>query len=378
MRVTLAISSMGAGGAERVMATLANRWAAAGHAVTIVSLSPVETDFYELHHAVQRIGLDLLYPAASVGKALAANIRRVVGLRAVLKRTRPDVVISFMDTMNVLALCAAFRLRTPVVISERIDPTATPLGGVWTRLRRLLYGRASTLVVQTDRVLQWANAQGWPVPVVVVRNPLAAEFTSSHHDCPTRRPVVVGVGRLTSQKGFDVLVEAFDRVSGQNPGWRLEIAGEGELKRQLQEQMERCAARDRMALLGRVANTASLFRGARIFVLPSRFEGFPNALLEAMATGCAVVATDCPSGPSEIIRDDENGLLVSVDDAAALANAIGRLMTDESLQRRLGAAARCATEAYSVDTIGRQWDAILADLIVPTNVGMAARKEAAV
>jgi GalNAc-alpha-(1->4)-GalNAc-alpha-(1->3)-diNAcBac-PP-undecaprenol alpha-1,4-N-acetyl-D-galactosaminyltransferase len=362
MRITLAISSMGCGGAERVMATLANRWAGEeGQSVTLLTLSAAADDFYQLDPNVARIGLQLLKPSHGAAHAFLANARRVAAVRRAIESSAPDVVVSFMDTMNVLTLCATAGLGVPVVVSERIDPTACTPGRFWSLLRRATYGRASGIVIQTTRAAEWARRQGWSVPVTVIANPVDARFLVPLNG-DARAETVVGIGRLTAQKRFDRLIDGFDRVATKHPGWSLVIAGEGPLRGELADRMSRSAAASRMRLCGRVEDVVSLLRGSRIFVLSSAFEGFPNALHEAMACGCAVIATDCPSGPSEMVANGLTGLLVpqSVD---SISDALDELMGDESRCRTLGSNAHCAAGTCSTEAIGARWDALIDSLL---------------
>lgn len=360
MRITLAISSMGCGGAERVMATLANRWAGEGHAVTLVTLSGAD-DFYQLDPNVARAALKLVKPSAGAVQGLLANAQRVGALRRILQASAPDVVVSFMDSMNVLTLCASTGLGVPVVVSERIDPAACTPGRVWSLLRCATYGRSSGLVVQTSRAADWAGQQGWRIPITVIANPIDARFLVPL-DGDARSQMVVGVGRLAAQKRFDRLIDAFDRVAAKHPGWSLVIAGDGPLRGDLADRISRCEAASRMRLCGRVEDVAPLLRGSRIFVLSSAFEGFPNALHEAMACGCAVIATDCPSGPSEMVDHGLTGVLVT-QSVESIAGALDELMSDESQCRALGSNAHRAAFACSTDAIGRRWDSLIHSLV---------------
>jgi GalNAc-alpha-(1->4)-GalNAc-alpha-(1->3)-diNAcBac-PP-undecaprenol alpha-1,4-N-acetyl-D-galactosaminyltransferase len=361
MRLTLVISSMGSGGAERVMSTLANRWITQGHDVTLITLSAEGSDFYRLDPAVVRIGLALLSPSRNPLQALTATAARVRALRRALMRTRPDAVLSFMNSTNVLTLFAMLGTGVPVVVSERVDPTAMNPGRHWTLLRTLAYRWASTLVVQTDRVARWASLQGWSIPVAVIANPLDTGFLAPVAD-DGRAKVIVGIGRLAAQKRFDRLIDAFDRVAGAHPEWSLVIAGDGPLRQALESRVAASPAAPRITLCGRVLDVKPLLRGSRVFVLSSEFEGFPNALLEAMASGCAVIATDCPSGPAELVTDGVTGLLVP-ETVEALAAAMGALLDNPARCAELGAAARKAASEFAPDVIGRHWDGLMESVV---------------
>jgi glycosyltransferase involved in cell wall biosynthesis len=238
------------------------------------------------------------------------------------------------------------------VVSERVDPRTVDIGRAWSLLRRLVYPRAAAIVVQTESVRAWAESLG--DRVAVIGNPVASSPAHAH----ARAQEIVAVGRLVPQKGFDVLVRAFATLSTED--WRLTILGEGPSRRALEDLIAQLGVRDRVALVGEVHDVRARLRSAAVFVLASRFEGFPNALLEAMAEGAAIVATDCRSGPAEILRDCPRALLVPVDDAPALADALARVIVDEALRERCGAEVRTAASRCSPAAIAARWEDVLA------------------
>jgi glycosyltransferase involved in cell wall biosynthesis len=143
------------------------------------------------------------------------------------------------------------------------------------------------------------------------------------------------MGRLHPQKGFDLLLEAFSRIKDQYPDWSLTILGDGPLREQIESLRDELGLKGRVHLPGAVKNPHQVLKQAELFVLSSRREGFSLALLDAMSYGLPVVAFDCRSGPREIIRDGVDGVLVPPEDVGAMAEALGRLMSDESERNRL-------------------------------------------
>jgi GalNAc-alpha-(1->4)-GalNAc-alpha-(1->3)-diNAcBac-PP-undecaprenol alpha-1,4-N-acetyl-D-galactosaminyltransferase len=349
LRLVIAISSFRAGGAERVAATLANSWSDR-HEVTAVTLDRPDGDFFELDPRVARVGLGLLDHG---GGPLLGNVKRVKALRSTLRRLQPDAVVSFVERMNVIVLSSATRLGIPVVVSERTVPWQHDVGLLPTRLRRLLYPRAAAVVVQSPEVADWARRFVPHRRVHVIPNPVAATDRARAPE-----PIVVGLGRLSYEKGFDLLLRGFEQVAGQYSEWRVVIGGEGPERAALEQLAAGLGLDGRVEFPG-VVDATELLARAGVFVLPSRFEGFPNALLEAMAMGVPSIASDCPTGPRHIVRDGVDALLIPDGQSEAIAVALRRLLGDSAERVRLGDTARAVVDRFGVDRIVGEWDAVV-------------------
>jgi len=349
--------NLSGGGAERVLARLANHWAEALDDVTVVTLADVSDDDFPLSPNVRRIALGLTGDSRGLIGAFCGNWRRVATLRRVLRETRPDVVVSFIEQANVLALLAARPLPIPVVISERTDPSRHRAGRVWEFLRRYVYHRCTALVVLTDDIARQLRPIVRNRPVVVIPNGVAAP--DSRTSLTERKDLLVAIGRLDAAKGYDRLLEAFARAAARNRSWRLTIVGEGPLREDLERQTSQLRLDDRVQFPGRL-DPASELASASIFALTSRYEGFPNALLEAMAAGVPAVAFDGSSAVRQIIRDGVDGLLVPDGDVSGFAEALSRLISDDDQRRAMGEAARDVVNRFSLDDFFRRWDDVVA------------------
>jgi GalNAc-alpha-(1->4)-GalNAc-alpha-(1->3)-diNAcBac-PP-undecaprenol alpha-1,4-N-acetyl-D-galactosaminyltransferase len=370
MRICLVINSLGCGGAERVASTLANEWTRDGHETSVVTFATLGRGFYQLDPRIDRRDLDLMRQSSGIVSAIMANVSRLRRLRLEFRSIRPDVIVSFIDSMNVLVLLAAAGLEIPVVVSERTDPRAAALGSAWQALRRVAYRRAAALVVQTESVAMWARDIVDSRRVVVVPNPINESCFQAERRgrFGTRVRRVVALGRLLPEKGFDLLIEAFARASADHPDWSLVIAGAGRLDSALREQADRTPCADRVTFPGLVTQPEELLAASEIFVLSSRLEGFPNALVEAMACGCSVIATDCRSGPAEIITDDVDGILAAVGDIDAIAKTLDELMSSVATRARLGTAAAQSAERFRAERIAEQWIRLLESVSAGTTV----------
>ncbi len=348
MKIFFLISSLQSGGAERVVSLLANYFSKE-HDVTVATFSK-QQPFYHLDSRVKHCKLDLLQPSRTILQRVKNSFYRVDRIVAAIKKADPDIIVSFMTQTNFLAVIAAKLTKKPVVIAERIAYDFH--GNSVNKIKRVLYPFSNTLVVQTE---QDARHYKFLPNVRVVPNPLAIPKI----EYVQREPIVLAVGRLEEQKGFDRLIESFAYI--QRKDWKLIIAGEGSQRQNLQQLIKKLKLTN-VVLVGRRRDIFNLYAKASIFVLSSKKEGFPNVLLEAMAFGCAVVSFDCPYGPSEIIENGVNGILVKNQDTKALASALQKLMDDATLRRRLGDEAMKVRDSYSIEKVAAQWMEIFEDV----------------
>jgi GalNAc-alpha-(1->4)-GalNAc-alpha-(1->3)-diNAcBac-PP-undecaprenol alpha-1,4-N-acetyl-D-galactosaminyltransferase len=360
VRLTLVIHSLGAGGAQRVATTLANAWVERGDKVTILTFTDHECPFYTLDPRVVFRQLGGSRRSVGAFQRLSNNARRVLRLRSELRRSRPSCIVSFIDQVNVITSLAALGLGTRVVIAERVDPIMAPISLIWRQLRDWTYKLADRIVMQTASAAASLPA-GVRSRVVVIPNPVRMVPVDPAGRDRSARKLVLGIGRLVPQKGFDLLVEAFGKLAAEFSGWDLVILGEGPCRPTLEAAVRRLRLEERILLPGVVSDVAAYLTRTDLFVLASRFEGFPNVLCEAMSFGVACIATDCRSGPREIVRPGVDGQLVPVDSLPALTDAMRQLMVDEQLRVRLACRAREVSERFGLDRVLASWDIAIRD-----------------
>jgi len=312
MKLLLFIHSLSSGGAERVTTNLANHWAGKGWAVTIVTITGSESDFYELHPEIQRITMDLEGSSPNLAAAVRNNYRRVKALRTVLKRKQPEMALAIMTTANIYLALAAKRLRIPVIGSERIHPPMLPLGGVWEWLRRKSYRHLAGVVALTEETATWLKSRTSARYVPVIPNAVVYPVASHPPILSPENPAddrfhLIAAGRLVPQKGFDRLLRACAVLAPRFPDWRLTILGEGESRDFLENLRKDLGLEGTVSLPGAAGNIGEWYEAADLFVMSSLYEGFPNSLMEAMACGLPAVSVDCDTGPRDIIRHQVDG-----------------------------------------------------------------------
>lgn len=354
MRMTFVIGSLAAGGAQRVLILLAEGLSRRGHGVSIVTLNGKEEDFFEVPEGVPRIAVGI--------RGFVQTIPGIFKLRRAIRSTRPDIVVSFIDVTNIITLVATSGLKAPVVVSERIDPSRYQIGAIWEMLRRWAYPFAGGIVVQTARARDYFLPR-FQSTVRIIPNPVVLPKAESPIPFKLPKPSIVALGRFHPQKGYDILFRAFALIKDRHPDWSLTILGDGAMRNELESLADRLGLGKQLNLPGQVQNPHAILKQADLFVLSSRFEGFPNALCEAMAAGLPVISTDCPSGPREIIRDGIDGVLVENENAAVLSEAMERLMSNKQERGRLSAESVKVARRFDGEQVIQMWEDLFLELV---------------
>jgi GalNAc-alpha-(1->4)-GalNAc-alpha-(1->3)-diNAcBac-PP-undecaprenol alpha-1,4-N-acetyl-D-galactosaminyltransferase len=352
-KYTFVIHALSRGGAEKVLLTLASGLKSKGHQVKIV--------LFGEEQALETGDIEVLKLNCSTrGRGLYSPlvlIKLIFNLRRVLKQNA-DYIVSFGDQNNLITAFAKLFIPGKLIVSDRVYPLCGPLLGgrsplirsILTSLRNLLYSTAAAVVVPTEEMRSFYKHHNVKVIPNPVKVPTLSKLSSQSS------PVVLAAGRLVEQKRFDLAIEAFSIADTK--GWELRIFGDGQLKEEL-TQLAATQNASKIAVNGASTDLSKEMSEASIFVLSSDFEGFPNVLIEAMAHGLAVVATRCPTGPSSLIVDGINGLLVPCGDKKALSQAIEKLVRDSKFRRELGMRAAETARAFSEERIISSWEKLI-------------------
>jgi len=283
-------------------------------------------------------------------------------LRELMLEHRPRRVLALLTKTNILCCAAVWDLPIHLVVSERNDPRLQRLDRLWNRLRCVYYRRADVVTANTEGVLQALQEMGHWQRLDLLPNPLPAGVL--HEDADPAHGIeteILAVARLVPQKGLDLLLRAFAELDlSCRAGWRVTLVGDGPERDRLQRLALDLAIVDSVVFEGFRSDPFTFMQRASIFALPSRFEGMPNALLEAMAAGLPAVVSDASPGPLEMVSDGVNGLVVPTENHLALAKALQQLIEDGRLRHRLGDAAREKLHSLDWSMVEPHWRSVLA------------------
>ncbi|WP_417213414.1 glycosyltransferase family 4 protein [Bizionia sp.] len=359
-KIAFVITSLTSGGAERVLSTLANSFVA-DYQVTIITLYNV-MPFYELDSRIKHISCKESYNKnMRFIDSLTNNVYMIGSLYRILKKEQISVAIGFMTTTNIYTIIASKFARIPCLISERTHPDYDPLSNFWIKIRKKTYPYCTKLIVQTAGIKSYFSKFLNPEKLAIIKNPLADSLIAFRDESKQKENIILSVGRLDPVKNQRLLIEAFSEMEIDN--WKIQIVGEGELRSELQALINDLNLENSVELVGSVDNVHDYYNKARIFAFTSNFEGFPNALIEAMAFGLPCISTNCPSGPNEVIDDGENGFLIPVGDKNMLKRKLEILITQPELGERFGASAKASTTKFETKHISEQWKHLITEAL---------------
>lgn len=347
MKIAFFTTGMTRGGAERVISTLCNHLVEIGHDATIIMLKGRESE-YRLDKRVRLVGANL---EAGVKNAPAA----LNFYRRTVRSEKPDVVVAFTLKPNLMACMAKrwFGMHVPLVISERANPFRRSL--YWQIMCNNLFSKADAMVCQSKAISCYYEGRVRSVPTAVIPNPVD-ETCIAKFPARDRRGCLLSVGRLCDQKRQDLAIRALSLLKSTYPDLRLEICGVGNKESELRGLAARLGIAESVSFCGNVNDVMRVKADSSAFLMTSDYEGFPNVLIEALASGIPVVSTDFSPGIArEVVREGENGFVVPAGDEVALADAVNRLFADPLPAESLEKSARVVRRMFNIETVVGQW-----------------------
>ena len=344
-RICIVSPSLQMGGIERQLTILASHFVKRGYEVHFVAIRAGQ-HFYELNPQVKFVEPPFVHTSKASTK-LWSYYKTIVFLRKQIKRIKPDTIMVFGDIINPIALIANKGLGCPIYIADQISPKQN-LGRFKNFMKTITYRSATGIIAQSKMAADYKyKVFGNSINVRIIPNTMRDIV-----DCPNleRRPWVVSLGRLAYEKGVDRLIDAFSRIF-EHKEWRLVLIGDGPERKSLEDQAENLGIKDRVDFLGGRNDVDSLLAQSSIFVIPSRCEGFPNALCEAMASPLPCISFDSISA-SDLIENRVNGVVVPDGDIDGLAKEIEILMDDERLRAEYAEKAYNIRERLDKDKVG--------------------------
>ena len=283
-------------------------------------------------------------------------------LKKYIKEINPEIIVSFLPEPTFRVMIATFFHRRKVIISVRNDPNREYNTFLKKMIVSVLYSRADGFVFQTYDAQQWFSKKIQKKSIVIA-NPINEDFIGKPFS-GTRKKEIVTVGRLVEQKNHKLLIEAFHDVLKKHRDYILKIYGEGILKKDLVELVDRLKINNYVRFMGQKDCIKDEIYKSALFVLSSDYEGMPNALMEAMALGIPCISTNCPiGGPRYLIKNNENGILININDKVALTNAINLLIENNDLSAKIGNNANKICQELNPRKINNQWEKYILEVL---------------
>lgn len=343
MKILLFTSVLSGGGAERVLCQLANGLSS-NNDILLVAAYKTDSE-YQINKKVKK-----LYVDSSVEKKNPAlQIKRI---RAIVKKEKPDICLSFLPQPNYKLILATLGLKTKVIISVRNDPKQEYSSVSNKVLSKILYPISDGIVFQTKQAKAYFSEKLRRKSAVIM-NQVDEKFFSTHRK---GKKYWIATGRLNSQKNYPMMLRTFSKLIAKYPDEVLRIYGQGDLNLELQHQIVELNLQKNVFIMGHTDDVAEALAYAKGFLLTSDYEGMPNGLLEALAMGIPCISTDCPcGGPREVIKNGINGFLIDVKDSEKLYDNMERLILDDELSKKISINAKKYNYKYKPENVLQNW-----------------------
>ena len=360
MKILFVSGDLCDGGAQRVISVIANTLAEKGHEVTVLLYSRSEKE-YELNSNIKLFALAESYEIYSK----INPILRIKKIRSFLKSISPDVAVGFLQGGYGLFL-SSYGMKFKKVGSTRVDPKIIiERKGLRAEINRMWFRHADAVVLQTDTQLERVRDMNWKNKVVI-SNPVSdVALETDEHDYTRPCRTITMAGRLEKSKNYPMVLDMMELLHHKYPDVKLRIFGQGSLKEEIEREIVNRKLEEVVSLNGWTADIVVEHQKADMYILSSDYEGMPNALMEAMACGLPCISTDCPTGPSSLIVNGENGILVPVGNVGVMTDAVERILCMTTKERaQMGMRAKDTIyKAYNKEIITKKWERLFEELL---------------
>lgn len=352
MKIVFFISKISdSGGSERVSTVIANQLAENGHEVVFITWMGSTTSFFELNSNISVISL--FDKDVNIYRQYISSLWRYYKL---IKRLKPNYIVDVCTALSLISIPASFLARIKVISWEHFN-TNVEWNPVTSRLSRWLAAKfAYRVVVLTETDKKNYEVRFNAKNVDCISNPVTVNVTQL---CDLYAKNILSIGRFTDQKGFDLLITAWEKVVKQLPDWTLRIVGNGELKEDVKQLISKLGLNNSVELIEPTKYIEQYYSSSSIYVMSSRYEGLPLVLIEAKAYGMPIVSFDCDTGPRDIIRNNVDGLLVEAGSVYLLVESMLQLMKSVDIRETYSKNALADLERFDMPAIVLKWLSIL-------------------
>ena len=354
--IVFLIGGLSSGGSERQMVNIINKLVDT-YTITILCLYNSEI-FYPINPNVKILFLKKEFvPSKNIINAIKLNSFFIYKVYKYCKNINADTIISFSISTNIYSIIVAKFLRKKSIIREIINPNSYK-NKFWKILRRCIFPYCNYLVVQSNEMYQFFTSFIPLSKLIKINNNIDDSLLNKIKPYSSNREnIILAVGRLSEQKNFNLLINAFCNLNIQN--WKLYIVGEGELKEKLENKIYSLNIQNNVFLLGSKQNIDEYYNKAKIFVLTSTYEGFPNVLIEAMCFGLPCIASNCKTGPNEIIQHETNGYLFENNNTVQCTYYLNKLITNQDICIQFSLEANKIKEQFTLNNLIKKWETLI-------------------
>lgn len=346
-KIIFVAQTLNRGGAERVVSLLSQEFERIGYTVKIVLFN----DKVQYEYGGEILNINTPASPSYIVK-LIRIYQRVKRLKKIFENEKPDYIFSFMESCNFASILTG----KEVVVSIRNNPNKKHNWYQKILIKSLYkFKNVKKIVTVSKEIENILNKYYNLKNTTTILNPIIIDNTYKiKENLSTYQPYIVSVGRLNTQKNFEMLIKAYSKTKTQEKA-KLLIVGEGNERTKLEQLIKSLKLENKVLLIGQKENIKDYYIQSDIYILSSSFEGFPNVLVEALSNSCACIATNCPTGPNEIITNEENGLLVENENEEAMSKAIDRLYFDDELKKRFVSNTQTSIEHLKLEQIAKKW-----------------------